>query len=110
MKGGGFRSILYTLKASYSVGFLKIFKALNSKNTCKACALGMGGQNGGMRNESGTFPEVCKKSFQAQITDIQKPIPTKIFTNKSIEEFKSIRPRMLERLGRLNPYAVFRGS
>ena len=102
MKGGGLKSILYTLKASYSVGFFNMFKALNSKNACKSCALGMGGQQGGMRNENGSFPEVCKKSFQSQITDIQKPIPVNSFEVNSIEDFKSISPIKLERYGRLN--------
>ena len=35
---------------------------MRSKNACKTCALGMGGQRGGMVNELGHFPEVCKKS------------------------------------------------
>jgi len=63
---------------------------------------GLGGQKGGMVNEGGDFPEVCKKSFQAQLTDIQPPIPEELFAQKSIKELKTIAPIELERLGRLN--------
>ena len=50
---------------------------MRSKNTCKTCAVGMGGQLGGMVNEGGYFPEVCKKSFQAMASDLQGAIPTR---------------------------------
>jgi len=100
--GGGFRAILYSLKAASKVGFRKMYHASYSKNTCKTCALGMGGQKGGMVTEDGDSPEVCKKSFQAQITDIQSPIPESIFTSSSIEELKITPPRLLEQMGRLN--------
>ncbi|MCD4681310.1 MAG: molybdopterin-dependent oxidoreductase, partial [Bacteroidales bacterium] len=100
--GGGFKAIRYSLKAAKVVGFRKMFRASLSKNTCKPCALGMGGQKGGMADERGSFPEVCKKSFQAQITDIQPPIPKKLFQKKSIEDFRNTPPRLLERSGRLN--------
>lgn len=102
MTGGGFKAIRYSLKASQTVGFVKMFKAMFSKNTCKTCALGMGGQKGGMTDEMGHFPEVCKKGFQAQITDIQPAIPDKLFKEKSIEDFRNTPPRLLERSGRLN--------
>lgn len=100
--GGGFKAIKYSLKAANVVGFRKMFRALLSKNTCKSCALGMGGQKGGMADEMGKFPEVCKKSFQAQITDIQPAIPKILFQEKSIEDFKNTPARLLERSGRLN--------
>ncbi|MEI6575868.1 MAG: FdhF/YdeP family oxidoreductase [Bacteroidota bacterium] len=102
MVGGGFKALRYALKASFTVGFLKILPAMFSKNTCKSCALGMGGQKGGMSNEMGRFPEVCKKAFQAQITDIQDAIPEKIFHLKSIQDFQQTPARLLERSGRLN--------
>ncbi len=34
----------------------------------------MGGQKGGMVNEQGSFPEVCKKSIQATVADMQPAI------------------------------------
>lgn len=100
--GGGFKVIWYSLKAAKATGFRKMLQASLSKNTCKSCALGMGGQKGGMVDESGSFPEVCKKSFQAQITDIQSPVPDKLFQEKSIEDLTKVSPRILARSGRLN--------
>ena len=100
--GGGLKAILYSLKAAKTVGFRKMLQASFSKNTCKSCAYGMGGQNGGMVNEAGDFPEVCKKSFQAQLTDIQPPIPEALFQKTPIINFKKVPARELERLGRLN--------
>ena len=52
---GGFRSIWYTLKLGQKVGVMNMLKTLTSKNTCKTCALGMGGQSGGMINEQISF-------------------------------------------------------
>ena len=66
---------LYTWrKAREAGGILKLWKAMRSKNACKTCALGMGGQRGGMVNELGHFPEVCKKSLQAMVADMQGAI------------------------------------
>ena len=70
----GFSSIFDSLKTAHTVGYRKFFNSINSRNTCKTCALGMGGQKGGMVNETNSFPEICKKSIQAQLTDIQSPI------------------------------------
>ncbi|MEX1126266.1 MAG: histidine kinase, partial [Acidimicrobiia bacterium] len=64
--GGGFPAIFYTWrKARQAGGVRSLYKAMRSNNACKTCALGMGGQLGGMVNERGHFPEVCKKSIQA---------------------------------------------
>ena len=42
---GGWGSILYSLKMSRRAGgVIPMLKALFSKNACKTCALGMGGQ------------------------------------------------------------------
>ena len=98
----GFSSIVSSLKTARTVGYRKFFNAVRSRNTCKTCALGMGGQKGGMVNEAGSFPEICKKSIQAQLTDIQDPIPEKLFEENTIAQFKAMRPIDLERLGRLN--------
>lgn len=99
--GGGAKKILYTLQAIRQIGPVKASKALTSHNTCKACALGMGGQQGGMVNELGEFPSVCNKSVQAQSTDIQPAIPDELFTH-SLAEFRDLSPRELEKIGRLN--------
>ncbi len=52
---------------------------MRSKNACKTCALGMGGQMGGMVNEGGDFPEVSKNSFQGMVSDMQSGITEEFF-------------------------------
>lgn len=99
--GGGPKKVLYTLKTVARIGLLNSAKALNSKNTCKACGLGMGGQRGGMTNEKDEFPSVCNKSIQAQSTDIQPPIPDDLFAH-TLDDFKQLSAYELEHLGRLN--------
>jgi len=110
--GGGFRAIHYTFKkAREAGGLLKLYRAMRSRNACKTCALGMGGQKGGMVNEKGTFPEVCKKSLQAMVADMQPAIPPDFWSSHSIDELKSFSPRQLESLGRLNqPLRYRQGS
>jgi molybdopterin-dependent oxidoreductase alpha subunit len=101
--GGGAKKVLYTLKTVQKIGLKNSSKALTSKNTCKACGLGMGGQQGGMTNELGEFPAVCNKSIQAQSTDIQPAIPSEIFQH-SLSELRELSSYELEHLGRLgNP-------
>lgn len=99
--GGGPKKVLYTLKTIARIGLLNSTKALTSKNTCKACGLGMGGQLGGMTNERQEFPSVCNKSIQAQSTDIQPEIPAEIFKH-SLTDFKELSGYEIEHLGRLN--------
>lgn len=99
--GGGAKKVLYTLNTVRRIGLKQSAKALQAKNACKACGLGMGGQLGGMTNELGEFPSVCNKSVQAQSTDIQPPIPEEIF-NHSIEEINDLSAHDIEHLGRLN--------
>jgi molybdopterin-dependent oxidoreductase alpha subunit len=98
--GGGPKKVLYTLNTVRRIGVGKAAKALNAKNACKACGLGMGGQMGGMTNEIGEFPSVCNKSVQAQSTDIQPAIPDAIFSH-SLAELDELSPHELEHLGRL---------
>jgi molybdopterin-dependent oxidoreductase alpha subunit len=100
--GGGPKKVLYTLKTLNRIGLISSAKALTSRNACKACGLGMGGQRGGMTNELDEFPSVCNKSIQAQSTDIQAPIPEALFTRHSLAEFNELSDHELEHLGRLN--------
>jgi molybdopterin-dependent oxidoreductase alpha subunit len=100
--GGGFRAIFYTFKKAKEVGGpWRLYKAMRSRNACKTCALGMGGQKGGMVNEKGSFPEVCKKSFQAMVADMQPAIPATFWEQHSIADLKKFSPRQLEHSGRL---------
>ncbi len=76
-------------------------RRLRLRNACKTCALGMGGQRGGMVDERGHFPEVCKKSIQAQTADMQAPIPEDVIRTLSIERMAGLSERELEDLGRI---------
>jgi molybdopterin-dependent oxidoreductase alpha subunit len=98
--GGGMKKVLYTLATAQRIGLLNAAKALTSKNACKACGLGMGGQRGGMTDELGEFPSVCNKSVQAQSTDIQPPIPEAVFDHP-LSDLRELSGHELEHLGRL---------
>lgn len=110
--GGGWPAVWYTLcKGREAGGFLRMWQALRSRNACKTCALGMGGQQGGMVNEHGQFPEVCKKSIQAMAADMQGAIKPAFWSTYSIEQLKAFSPRQLESCGRLvHPLLYERGS
>ncbi len=100
--GGGWPAIGYALKkARQAGGVLRMFRALRSRNACKTCALGMGGQRGGMVNERGRFPEVCKKSVQAMAADLQGRIPEPFFVEFDLDRLRGFSSRELEAAGRL---------
>ena len=100
--GGGWQAIWYTLaRARQSGGWWNFYKALSTRNACKTCALGMGGQKGGMVNEAGHFPEVCKKSAQAMAADMQGGIPEAFFNTYSTAQLAKFTPQQLESAGRL---------
>lgn len=100
--GGGFHAIFYAFKmAARAGGPWRFFRALRSRNACKTCALGMGGQRGGMVNEHGSFPEVCKKSMQAMAADMQGRIRHDFFAQYGFDELRTLTPRELEALGRI---------
>lgn len=99
--GGGWAAILYTMRMAHRVGWWRLWRAMRRKNACKTCALGMGGQAGGMRNEAGHWPEVCKKSLQAMVADMQAGLEPSFFEKYSIDHLKTLTPRDLEWCGRL---------
>src|SRR5687767_7954681 len=98
---GGVSAILYTLRTANRVGWMPLWRALRSRNACKTCALGMGGQLGGMVNEKGRFPEVCKKSVQAMAADLQGAIDEHFFSDFSLQQLQAFSSRELEASGRL---------
>jgi anaerobic selenocysteine-containing dehydrogenase len=110
--GGGWQAVFYTFrKAREAGGFWKFWKAMRSKNACKTCALGMGGQKGGMVNEAGNFPEVCKKSLQAMAADMQGAIKPQFYSTYSVPQLQAFSPRELESCGRLTqPVLLKKGS
>src|SRR6476620_6641969 len=105
--GGGWKAIGYTLQTARDVGWLRLWRAMRSKNACKTCALGMGGQRGGMVNEAGHFPEVCKKSLQAMAADMQGAIQPEFFKKYSVQQLQRFSPRELESCGRLTTPLLF---
>jgi molybdopterin-dependent oxidoreductase alpha subunit len=99
---GGLPAIVYVWKKGREAGgVLRLYRRLRSRNVCKTCALGMGGQAGGMVNEAGHFPEVCKKSVQAQAGDMHAGINEDVFSKMSINDLGHLTPAEIERLGRL---------
>jgi molybdopterin-dependent oxidoreductase alpha subunit len=106
--GGGWPAIRYTLKkAREAGGWRKLWKAMRTKNACKTCALGMGGQRGGMVNELGHFPEVCKKSLQAMVADMQGAITNDFWSHYGPAELQQLSPRELEACGRLTQPVLY---
>lgn len=99
--GGGFKAIRSVLRYAFTIGPINLILAARSRNACKACAFGTGGQNRGYRNESGKGFELCNKNIQAQLSDIRAGIPANIFFEKSIPELSQLSGKQLEDLGRL---------
>jgi molybdopterin-dependent oxidoreductase alpha subunit len=100
--GGGIAAIAYSLRVGRQAGGLwRLYRRMRRRNACKTCALGMGGQRGGMVNEAGHFPEVCKKSLQAQAADMQGPIGEEVLRQHPLARLARMTPASLEALGRL---------
>jgi molybdopterin-dependent oxidoreductase alpha subunit len=91
----------YVFARGRDVGTLALYQRLRSKNACKTCALGMGGQAGGMVNEAGHFPEVCKKSVQAQAADMGRTISEQDLRQYSLADLAEFTSAQMEALGRL---------
>ena len=107
--GGGWPAIRYSLERARDAGGLwRLYRRLARRNACKTCALGMGGQRGGMTNEAGAWPEVCKKSIQAQAADMQPAIPPETFERISLAGFLTMDHRTLEFMGRIGQPVVLR--
>ena len=95
--GGGFASIGYTIQKAFEAdgGPMEFWRRMKSRNACKTCAYGMGGQRGGMTNEAGHFPEFCKKSVQAMAADMQPPIARDFFSRYPVSQLANFTPRQL---------------
>ena len=100
--GGGIPALLYVFRKSREAGgFLRLWRRLRSRNACKTCALGMGGVRGGMVNEAGRFPEICKKSIQAQAGDMAGTIGEEFLAATPVTQLRQLSSRELEGLGRI---------
>src|SRR5438094_1716420 len=96
--GGGLAAVGYVLRKGREAGGMrKLYRRLRSRNVCKTCAVGMSG----MVNEAGHFPEVCKKSVQAQAGDMAAPIAERWFATTPIAAMERLTSAECERLGRL---------
>src|SRR5262245_36503906 len=96
--GGGLAALRYSLaKGREAGGLVQLTRRLRTHNTCKTCALGMSG----MTNERGTFPEVCKKSIQAEAADMQPPIAEDFFRTHDLDALARLDARELEACGRI---------
>lgn len=98
---GGLAAMKYVFARGRDVGTLELYRRLRSRNACKTCALGMGGQAGGMVNEKGHFPEVCKKSVQAQAADMGRVITEDVLATHDITALSGLTSAECEALGRL---------
>lgn len=107
--GGGWPAIIYTVGKALEVGPWRLWQRMRSKNACKTCAVGMGGQLGGMVNEAGHFPEICKKSLQAQVADMKGAIAPEYFERNSISQLLILTPKQAEDAGRL-AFPMFIGA
>ncbi len=99
--GGGLKAVQYVMSIAAEVGPRRLAETVRSKNTCKACAFGTGGQRGGLHNEHNPGIEICNKNIQAQSGDLRPAIPRSIFTDNSFDELRQLSGRELEALGRL---------
>lgn len=100
--GGGWPAVFYIFKkARQAGGLFRLLHKLRSKNACKTCALGMGGQLGGMVNEQRHFPEVCKKSMQAQAGDMAGAIREDFLARTPVAQLAKMTSAELEALGRI---------
>ncbi|MEX0618400.1 MAG: FdhF/YdeP family oxidoreductase [Pseudohongiellaceae bacterium] len=98
---GGFKAIQFVMSCARQIGTRKLAAAVRSKNACKACAFGTGGQRGGLHNEYSNRVEICNKNIQAQLSDIRDPIPEQIFSHNTLAELRQLSGKQLEDLGRL---------
>jgi len=100
--GGGWHAIKYAWRKSREAGGVwRMWQAMRTKNACKTCAVGMGGQRGGMVNEAGRHFELCKKSLQAMAADMQGGISSQFWSTYSVQQLQAFTPRELESCGRL---------
>ncbi len=102
LPGGGWQAIRYTFNKALEVGPLRLWRRMRARNACKTCALGMGGVDGGMVNEAGHFPEVCKKSLQAQVADMVGALPADFFDRNDLDSLLKLTPKQAEDAGRIS--------
>lgn len=99
--GGGWKAVQSVLRYAAKIGPFNLLRTLSSKNACKACAFGTGGQNGGFWNEAHRGIEICNKNIQAHLSDIRPGIPATFFLQTPISQLATFTGKQLEDVGRL---------
>ena len=87
--GGGWKAIAYSFRLARRVGWWKLWQAARSKNTCKTCAVGMGGR------ERGRPTPPVEVGLEAQQVD--RPGPTGV---RNAQRGAVVQPDEHERPGR----------
>lgn len=108
--GGGLPVIQYWARHTLSPEGPKLWKTLFHKSACLSCAWGTGGQKGGFTNEDGEVLQRCMKSVEAISAEIQPPVPTHVFVDRSIAELQRLSSLEADRLGRLSFPLILRAG
>ncbi|MFM7447891.1 MAG: FdhF/YdeP family oxidoreductase [Leptolyngbyaceae cyanobacterium] len=108
--GGGLPVIQYWARHTLSPEGPKLWKTLFHKSACLSCAWGTGGQKGGFTNEDGEVLQRCMKSVEAISAEIQPPVPTHVFADRSIAELQLLSSLEADRLGRLSFPLILRAG
>jgi molybdopterin-dependent oxidoreductase alpha subunit len=61
-----------------------------------------------MVNEAGHFPEVCKKSLQAQVADMARSLDADYFDKRSLDDLLKLTPKQAEDQGRITYPVIHR--
>ncbi|MGQ9872251.1 molybdopterin-dependent oxidoreductase [Leptodesmis sp.] len=108
--GGGLPVIEYWVRHTLSPEGPKLWKTLFHKSACLSCAWGTGGQKGGFTNEDGEVLQRCMKSVEAISAEIQPPVPTQVFADRSIAELQQLSSLEADLLGRLSIPVILRAG
>jgi len=111
LAGGFVRSRGRSKKSRAAGGLVEVLEGDAFQERLQDLLVGMGGQAGGMVNEGGPLPEVCKKSFQAMVADMQGAVKPTFFETYSIPQLRAFTPYQMEHSGRLvQPVRLEKGS
>lgn len=109
--GGGLSVIEYWARHTLSPEGAKLWSTLSHKSACLSCAWGTGGQRGGWTNEEGEKLQRCMKSVEAISAEIQPPIASQFFEQKSLEDLQKLTSLQADKLGRWSfPVILRRGN
>ena len=96
--GGGFKAINYVMSIARQVGARKLSASVRSKNACKACAFGTGGQRGGLHNEHSSRVEICNKNIQAQLSEKFEKKNFGLYRDDGLAVFRNISGPQAEKI------------